>query len=175
MLAQINHINPTQLKVGQRLQVSEGQSVLKEGLDSDQEKNKKNTLTPLKPIFPEQSSLVWPHEGNLASSFKEDGDKGIVIVGHESDPILAIAAGKVLYAGSSLKGYGNLLIIKHDDHWISTYAHNKTLLVKEGQMVKRGQKIALMGKSDAPRIMLHFELRYQGKPLDPLLYLPSKQ
>jgi lipoprotein NlpD len=117
---------------------------------------------------------MWPHTGGPDTLFGKNGSKGISILGQEGDAVAAVASGKVLYAGSSLKGYGNLLIIKHGDKWLSAYAHNKSLMVKEGATVKKGQVIALMGRVEAPRVMLHFELRYQGRPVDPLLYLPKR-
>ena len=90
------------------------------------------------------------------------------------DPVLAAAEGKVVYAGSGLRGYGNLIILKHNNTYLTAYAHNKSLLVKEDQTVKKGQKIAEMGDSDADRVKLHFEVRRQGKPVDPSKYLPAR-
>jgi lipoprotein NlpD len=88
--------------------------------------------------------------------------------------VLAAAEGKVVYAGAGLRGYGNLIILKHNNTFLSAYAHNKSLLVKEDQTVKKGQKIAEMGDSDSDRVKLHFEVRRQGKPVDPMKYLPAK-
>jgi lipoprotein NlpD len=96
------------------------------------------------------------------------------IAGASGDAVLAAAEGKVVYAGAGLRGYGNLIILKHNNTFLSAYAHNKALLVKEDQTVKKGQKIAEMGDSDAERVKLHFEVRRQGKPVDPLKYLPAK-
>lgn len=120
--------------------------------------------------------FAWPYNGNVSVRFRDNNSKGIVIEKSSQDQVLAVADGKVLYAGSGLRGYGNLLIIKHNEQWLSAYAHNKRLLVKEGQSVKQGQAVALIGQSEAPRpvAMLHFELRYLGKPVDPLLYLPAR-
>ena len=96
------------------------------------------------------------------------------IGGNAGDPVLASADGKVVYAGSGLRGYGNLVILKHNNTYLSAYAHNQTLLVKEEQTVRRGQKIAEMGNSDADRVKLHFEIRRQGKPVDPAQLLPTR-
>lgn len=120
------------------------------------------------------SSWLWPAEGTLAGRFGAAGGKGIDIVGERNTPVKAVAPGKVVYSGSGLRGYGQLLIVKHAGDYLSAYAHNETVLVKEGDMVAAGQKIALMGDSDANRVKLHFEIRRYGKPLDPLTYLPER-
>ena len=104
--------------------------------------------------------------------FDEGKSKGIGIAGKSGDAVQSAADGKVVYAGNSLRGYGNLVIVKHDNTYLTAYAHNKTLLVKEGDMVKKSQKIAEMGNTDADRVKLHFELRKNGKPVDPIAYLP---
>lgn len=117
---------------------------------------------------------MWPADGTLAGQFGAAGGKGIDIVGSRNAPVLAVAPGKVVYSGSGLRGYGKLLIIKHAGEYLSAYAHNETILVKEGDSVSAGQKIALMGDSDADRVKLHFEIRRYGKPLDPLNYLPER-
>jgi lipoprotein NlpD len=117
---------------------------------------------------------LWPAEGKVITSFTEGNGKGIDIAGKAGDPVIAAAAGKVVYAGSGLRGYGKLVIIKHDDSFLSAYAHNRQLLVNEGQTVSKGQKIAELGNTDADRYKLHFELRRQGKPVDPLKYLPNR-
>ena len=118
-------------------------------------------------------SFQWPVRGNLIAGFDEAKNKGLDIAGKAGDPVLAAADGKVVYAGSGLRGYGNLIIIKHNNTYLTAYAHNQTLLVKEEQAIKRGQKIAEMGNSDADQVKLHFEIRRQGKPVDPAKYLPS--
>jgi lipoprotein NlpD len=117
---------------------------------------------------------LWPAEGKVITSFSDGNGKGIDIAGKPGDPVVAAAAGKVVYAGSGLRGYGKLVIIKHDDSFLSAYAHNRQLLVNEGQSVSKGQKIAELGNTDADRPKLHFELRRQGKPVDPLKYLPNR-
>ena len=115
------------------------------------------------------SKNVWnmPTSGNIIQTFKQNG-KGINIAGVEDQSINAIGDGKVLYSGNGLKGYGNLIIIKHDNIYLSAYAHNKTNLVKQGAAVKSGQKIATMGKNGSGKAVLHFEIRKNGKPIDPL-------
>jgi lipoprotein NlpD len=118
-------------------------------------------------------SFQWPTRGNVLAGFDEVKNKGIDISGKAGDPVLAAADGKVVYAGSGLRGYGNLVILKHNNTYLTAYAHNQSLLVKEDQAIKRGQKIAEMGNSDADQVKLHFEIRRQGKPVDPAKYLPA--
>ena len=118
-------------------------------------------------------SFQWPARGNLISGFDESKNKGLDIGGKVGDPVLAAADGRVVYAGAGLRGYGNLIILKHNNTYLTAYAHNQTLLVKEDQAIKRGQKIAEMGNSDADQVKLHFEIRRQGKPVDPAKYLSA--
>ncbi len=123
----------------------------------------------------EDESVQWamPASGQVIAGFSEtENRKGIEIAGKLGQAVSASAAGKVVYAGSGLRGYGNLVIIKHNGTYLSAYAHNSKILVKEGQMVARGQKIAEMGSSDASSVELHFEIRRLGKPVDPARYLP---
>ncbi|CAG1003209.1 Murein hydrolase activator NlpD [Burkholderiales bacterium] len=116
---------------------------------------------------------VWPAKGRLVAQFSENASlKGIDIAGAAGDAVLASAPGKVVYAGSGLRGYGKLVIIRHNATYLTAYAHNRDILVKEGQAVARGQKIAEMGSTDADRVKLHFEIRRLGKPMDPLRFLP---
>ena len=117
---------------------------------------------------------IWPTAGAVLTGFDEVKNKGIDIGGAEGDTVMAAADARVVYAGAGLRGYGNLVILKHNNTFLTAYAHNKTLLVKEDQAVKKGQKIAEMGNSDADRVKLHFEVRRQGKPVDPTKYLPSR-
>jgi lipoprotein NlpD len=117
---------------------------------------------------------IWPAQGKLIAGFDELKNKGYDIDGNAGDPIIAAGDGRVVYAGAGLRGYGNLIILKHNNTFLTAYAHNQTLLVKEDQSVKKGQKIAEMGNSDADRVKLHFEIRRQGKPVDPAKYLPAK-
>lgn len=116
----------------------------------------------------------WPASGPVLAPFDEARNKGVAIGGKSGDPVLAAADGRVVYAGSGLRGYGNLVIVKHNSTFLTAYAHNQTLLVKEDQPVKRGQKIAEMGSTDAQRVQLHFEIRKQGKPVDPTRLLPPR-
>lgn len=116
--------------------------------------------------------LSWPSKGEVVDRFDEGKNKGIGIGGKAGDPIQAAADGKVVYAGNSLRGYGNLVIVKHDNTYLTAYAHNRTLLVKEGDLVKKAQKIAEMGNTDSDRVKLHFEVRKNGKPVDPMSFLP---
>jgi lipoprotein NlpD len=114
--------------------------------------------------------LSWPANGKVTEEFSEK-TKGIDIAGKLGDPITAASEGKVVYAGNSLRGYGNLVIIKHDNTYLTAYAHNRSLLAKEGDAVKKGQKIAEMGDTDTNSVKLHFELRVNGKPVNPTPYL----
>jgi lipoprotein NlpD len=117
---------------------------------------------------------AWPAGGPVLGGFDEAKTKGLAIGGKAGDPVSAAADGRVVYAGSGLRGYGNLIIVKHNSTYLTAYAHNQTLLVKEDQVVRRGQKIAEMGSSDADRVQLHFEIRRQGKPVDPARLLPAR-
>ena len=116
----------------------------------------------------------WPASGKVIAGFNETSSKGVDLSGKPGDPVLAAAGGKVVYAGTGLRGYGKLVIVKHDNSFLSAYAHNQSLLVKEGQAVSKGQKIAELGDTDSDRPKLHFEIRRQGKPVDPGKYLPSR-
>jgi lipoprotein NlpD len=118
--------------------------------------------------------FIWPASGSLIAGFDEVRNKGYDIAGKAGDPVLAAADGRVVYAGAGLRGYGNLVILKHNNTFLTAYAHNQTLLVKEDQAVRKGQKIAEMGSTDADRVKLHFEIRRQGKPVDPSRYLPAR-
>ncbi|MDB5815388.1 MAG: Peptidase [Rhodocyclales bacterium] len=117
---------------------------------------------------------AWPSSGKLIATFNDSSNKGVDIGGSIGDPVLSAATGKVIYSGSDLRGYGNLVIIKHGTQFTTVYAHNKEILVKEGQTVQKGQKIAVMGDSDSDKPKLHFEVRKQGKPVDPLKFLPTR-
>ena len=110
----------------------------------------------------------------MSAGFDEAKNKGLDITGKSGDPVLAAADGQVVYAGSGLRGYGNLIILKHNNTYLTAYAHNKALLVKEDQRVKKGEKIAEMGNTDADRVKLHFEVRRLGKPVDPMRVLPAR-
>ena len=125
-------------------------------------------------LGPDEVSWLWPTNGKLISPFSESGNKGLDLAGKAGDPVLAAGDGKVVYAGSGLRGYGELVIVKHNSVYLSAYAHNRKVLVKEGQQVTRGQKIAEMGNTDADSVKLHFEIRKQGKPVDPAQFLPRR-
>jgi lipoprotein NlpD len=114
--------------------------------------------------------LTWPVKGKVTGEFSET-NKGIGIAGKVGEPVLAASDGKVVYAGNSLRGYGNLVIVKHDNTYLTAYAHNSKLLVKEGDTVRKGQRIAEMGDTDTTSAKLHFELRVNGKPVNPTPYL----
>ena len=142
-----------------------------------------STAAATKPVAPapapasggdDDVAWIWPGSGAVLAGFDEAKNKGLDIGGAAGDPVLAAGEGKVVYAGAGLRGYGNLIILKHNNTYLTAYAHNQTLLVKEDQVVKKGQKIAEMGNSDADRVKLHFEVRRQGKPVDPAKYLPAR-
>ena len=128
------------------------------------------------PAGPAPKGWGWPSDGILIGKFSSNGslNKGIDIAGDLGQPVLAASDGSVVYAGSGLRGYGELIIIKHSDTYVSAYGHNRRLLVREGQQVKVGQTIAEMGSTGTDRVKLHFEIRRQGKPVDPLQFLPRR-
>lgn len=130
---------------------------------------------PAVPATPDDDiAWIWPTSGTVLAGFDEVKNKGMDIAGSAGDPVLASADGRVVYAGAGLRGYGNLIILKHNNTYLTAYAHNQVLLVKEDQTVRKGQRIAEMGNSDADRVKLHFEIRRLGKPVDPSKYLPSR-
>lgn len=148
---------------------------------ADPKADPKTDATAAKPAegakAPETGSGIdwqWPVSGKVLRPFSEPSSKGLDIAGRAGDPVLAAAAGKVMYVGSGIRGYGNLVIIKHSNGYLSAYGHNRKILVKENQAVTRGQKIAEMGDSDADQPKLHFEIRRQGKPTDPMKHLPAR-
>lgn len=122
----------------------------------------------------DEVNWMWPANGTVLAAFDEVKNKGLDIGGKAGEPVFAAADGRVVYVGAGLRGYGNLIILKHNNTYLTAYAHNQTLLIKEDQSVRRGQKIAEMGSSDSDRVKLHFEVRRQGKPVDPAKYLPSR-
>ena len=129
---------------------------------------------PAAPTGPDDVAWQWPSSGKVTNGYSDGGNKGLDFGGKAGDPVLAAAEGKVVYAGAGLRGYGELVIVKHNPTFLSAYAHNRKILVKEGQQVTRGQKIAEMGNTDSESVKLHFEIRKQGKPIDPSLYLPKR-
>jgi len=121
---------------------------------------------------PLQGAWIWPTQGQLIADFGQTGRKGIDISGKVGQAVVAANSGKVVYSGGGLKGYGQLIIVKHNDIYLSAYAHNQKLLVAEGERIKQGQRIAAMGRAGNQEAVLHFEVRREGKPVDPLSYLP---
>ncbi len=148
-------------------------------LDKPADKPEEKPAVAAAPVGDDAIDWAWPAPGKTLSGFVDGGvgaesNKGIDIAGKSGDPVLAAAAGKVVYVGSGLRGYGNLVIVRHNASFLSAYAHNSRILVKESQAVTRGQKIAEIGSSDADVAKLHFEIRRLGKPVDPARYLPSR-
>ena len=201
-LAKINNIkSPYVIRVGQKLQLKNRESTTKTAsktrpkvvnVSRNHEKNKKNlggTTTKKTPPSPARTAKTapqpsqksaklswnWPTRGPVLKTFSLGKTKanGIDIGGKAGDPIKAAASGKVVYSGNALRGYGNLIIIKHDNNFLSAYAHNRKIVVKEGERVRIGQRIAEMGQSGTDKVKLHFEVRYQGKPIDPMKVLPK--
>ena len=123
---------------------------------------------------PDEVAWQWPSSGKVISSFSDSGNKGIDFGGKAGDPVVAAADGKVVYVGTGIRGFGQLLIVKHNATFLSAYAHNRKILVAEGQQVTRGQKVAEMGNTDSETVKLHFEIRKQGKPTDPVAFLPKR-
>lgn len=132
-------------------------------------------VTTPKPAVANNSGIdwIWPASGEILGTFSAN-NKGVDIAGSPGDPVVAAADGSVVYSGSGLRGYGNLIIVRHNATFLSAYAHNRALLVKEGQAVRRGEKIAELGQTDAPSPRLHFEIRRSGTPIDPLQFLPQR-
>ncbi|KVC98318.1 peptidoglycan DD-metalloendopeptidase family protein [Burkholderia ubonensis] len=130
------------------------------------------TQSPVKPAT--SIALIWPAAGNVVRTFDGAKSKGIDIANSAGTAVNAAAPGVVVYAGNGLRGYGNLIILKHNADYLTAYAHNRALLVKEGQSVTQGQTIAEMGNTDSDRVALHFELRYGGRSIDPSRYLPAR-
>lgn len=146
--------------------------------ENSSEKRSKNTANAtFIENFQSSPKWQWPTAGKLIALFQGDSglNKGIDLSGKLGEPVLAAASGRVVYAGSGLSGYGKLLIIKHSEIFLSAYAHNSELLVKEGDFIKGGQRIADMGSSGTDRVKLHFEIRSEGSPVDPLKHLPKRQ
>jgi lipoprotein NlpD len=121
---------------------------------------------------PDSMNFIWPVKGSVLAGFDGTANKGIDIGGNAGDPVYAAADGRVVYAGANLPGYGNLVILKHNNTFLTAYAHNQAILVNENELVRRGQKIAQMGSTGANQTELHFEIRRLGNPVDPVQYLP---
>lgn len=190
-LAAMNQLsNPNIIQLDRTLCVRRGgQKVAKKSAPAKTAAAKESTKSsaPVKPVDDSPSTSAatqaamadgvkfsWPAKGKVIAGFNESSNKGINIAGKMGEPVDAAADGKVVYAGSGLRGYGNLVIVKHDGNYLTAYAHNSKILVKEGDVVKRGQQIADMGDSDAESVMLHFEVRRQGKPVDPMKFMAQR-
>lgn len=143
-------------------------------LDTKPETAPAAPLAPAAVVAADDVPWLWPSPAKVVAPYSDSGNKGLDFGGKAGDPVLAAGDGKVVYAGSGLRGYGELVIVKHNATFLSAYAHNRKILVKEGQSVSRGQKIAEMGNTDTDSVKLHFEIRKQGKPVDPALYLPKR-
>jgi lipoprotein NlpD len=150
------------------------QSKSKEYVDNKGKQNVNKTVSNSEQKNNKISKWLWPTKGRVVKKFSsgEQGNKGIDIAGQRGQSVVSTAGGKVVYSGNALRGYGNLIIVKHNDNYLSAYAHNDRLLVNEGQNVNAGQKIATMGSSGSNSVKLHFEIRYQGKSVNPQRYLP---
>lgn len=166
-LAKINHIaSSTVLYSGQRLRITQGSKGAHAARDDSSLQDNSNRTEPHYSIH----QWMWPAQGKIANQFSTL-NKGINIIGMEGASIYAVQSGKVVYSGDGLRAYGNLIILKHNSLYLTAYAHNKTILVREGDWVKQGQKIAEMGHTGTVQTMLHFEIRKEGKPVDPLTLL----
>ncbi|WP_334018962.1 peptidoglycan DD-metalloendopeptidase family protein [Alteromonas sp. S015] len=153
----------------------ESEKVVKPQIVTTVKKSSQRVTKQTPTSFPDRvQEWVWPAEGIIVDTFSksESGNKGIDIAGARGSKVVAAADGKVVYSGSALRGYGNLVIIKHTDTFLSAYAYNDTILVKEREWVSAGQQVATMGDSGTNSVKLHFEVRYRGKSLDPMKYLP---
>ncbi|CRY68644.1 putative lipoprotein [Yersinia pekkanenii] len=174
-LARINKIRPPyQLEVGQKIQL--GRSAASGPLASNKRKSSSTVIAQSAPPPGANRCWFWPTSGQVISQYSsaDGGNKGIDIAGKRGQPVYASAKGRVVYVGNQLRGYGNLIMIKHGNDFITAYAHNDTMLVKNAQDVKAGQKIATMGSTGTDKLMLHFQIRYRATALDPLRYLPPQ-
>jgi Membrane proteins related to metalloendopeptidases len=176
-LARLNGIKPPYtIEIGQKIKTGGA------GKSSSRSSGKTAKVTPSSAVpqssWPPvgQRCWRWPTSGKvvLPYSTADGGNKGIDIAGSRGQAVYAAGAGKVVYVGNQLRGYGNLIMIKHNEDYITAYAHNETLLVNNGQSVKIGQKIATMGSSDADSVKLHFQIRYRATAIDPIRYLPPQ-
>jgi len=182
-LAKINNIrSPYKIYVGQKIRfktTKKTAQTTKKKTPTTKKITAKKVVSKTKAVSKPANTSVgwrWPTHGKVISTYSKSaaGRKGINIAGTSGQKVIAAAAGKVVYSGNGLARYGNLLIIKHNDVYLSAYAHNKTLLVKDGQQVKAGQKIATLGRTGTQRDQLHFEIRRNGKPIDPMQFLPKR-
>jgi lipoprotein YgeR len=174
-----NITNPDAIEVGQMLRVTPPGGAAASpstGTGTGSTTARDSTTSRPEPSAPPANgiSLIWPTNGSVIRGFDGGKSKGIDIANAAGTPIVAAAPGVVVYAGNGLRGYGDLLILKHDGDYLTAYAHNRRLLVNEGQSVTQGQTIAEMGDTDNDRVALHFELRYAGRSVDPSRYLPAR-
>ncbi|SHO55374.1 peptidoglycan DD-metalloendopeptidase family protein [Vibrio quintilis] len=169
-----NKIRNKHTKVSKKPAKSVERSQAKRYGEPEGKKNVNKSIIKSKSGYTKIRKWIWPTKGRVIRRFSigDQGNKGIDIAGRRGQPVVSSAPGTVVYSGNALRGYGNLVIIKHNDKYLSAYAHNDRLLVREGQNVKAGQKIATMGSSGTNKVRLHFEIRYQGKPVNPKRYLP---
>ena len=183
-LARLNNISPPYtIEVGQRLKLSGSTKTSPTSGKTTTKSSTKTAAVRPSSSVPQSSwppvgqrCWQWPASGKviLPYSTADGGNKGIDISAARGTPVYAAGAGKVVYVGNQLRGYGNLIMIKHSEDYITAYAHNDTLLVNNGQSVKAGQKIATMGSTDAASVRLHFQIRYRATAIDPLRYLPPQ-
>ncbi|HEF0063492.1 peptidoglycan DD-metalloendopeptidase family protein [Citrobacter sp. FDAARGOS_156] len=183
-LARLNNISPPYtIEVGQRLKLSGSTKTSPTSGKTTTKSSTKTAAVRPSSSVPQSSwppvgqrCWLWPASGKviLPYSTADGGNKGIDISAARGTPVYAAGAGKVVYVGNQLRGYGNLIMIKHSEDYITAYAHNDTLLVNNGQSVKAGQKIATMGSTDAASVRLHFQIRYRATAIDPLRYLPPQ-
>ena len=180
-LARWNSIRPPYtIYAGQRLKLTRPHVTSKTYAAKAKATKKSSKTVTKKPADKKPEKIInhkwnWPTKGKVIRTYSSrlGGNKGIDIAGKVGQPVLAASSGKVVYSGNGLAGYGNLIIVKHSEQFLSAYAHNKRLFVKEGGEVKLGEKIAELGRSGTTEPKLHFEIRYKGKPVDPLKYLPK--
>ncbi|HEX2197654.1 MAG TPA: peptidoglycan DD-metalloendopeptidase family protein [Burkholderiales bacterium] len=184
-VAQWNHLeDPTKIQVGQQLRVTpppgQAQVSAARGVGPVESRplggepaRRAEAPKPAPPVAAGPGLFGWPAKGRILAEFAEPRKKGIDIDGKPGDPVLAAASGRVTYVGTGIQGMGKLVVIKHDNGYITVYAHNQDVVVKEQQAVARGQKIAEIGSTDAERPKLHFQIRKGAAPVDPLLYLPK--
>lgn len=181
-LARLNGISPLYHRSRPKVETWWGKSNRSSRKYTAKSTTKTASVTP-PPVVPKSSwppvgqrCWLWPTSGKVIMpySMADGGNKGIDIAAARGTPIYAAGAGKVVYVGNQLRGYGNLIMIKHSEDYITAYAHNDTMLVNNGQSVKAGQKIATMGSTDAESVRLHFQIRYRATAIDPLRYLPPQ-
>lgn len=166
-LQRLNQLSDTTIQIGQTLTVKPSPKTA--NVSTPSPTPTRPTPAPSKPA--PAISLIWPSKGPVLQNYNGGSNKGIDIGGAAGSPIYAAASGKVAYAGNGIRSYGNLLIIKHNQDYLSAYAHNQRILVKEGDMIKQGQQVAEMGSSGSNKVKLHFELRFKGKAINPKPFL----